>query len=197
MAGPDSRRQQPSTRWRVERCCQPRSLWSDATVLADLATTIIYCIFYFAFATLLRWIKINIKHRVLQLWPEWLRPSFGCIRSKQTYILQTTVQTDANWKSFFYFLTIIVMVERNKKAYRRLFDKAWFRRNILWQRRPRFIRKNYLSCRITADQWRKFLFSFSSHNWLSICNRCDTLRWRDDCDTIRRVWDDELRCYFS
>ena len=41
MAGPDSRRQQPSARWRVERCCQTRSFWSDATVHAhaDLATT--------------------------------------------------------------------------------------------------------------------------------------------------------------
>jgi len=39
MAGPDPRRQQPSTRWRVERCYQARSLWSDATVHADLATT--------------------------------------------------------------------------------------------------------------------------------------------------------------
>ena len=38
MAGPDSRRQQPSTRWGVERCCQMRSFWSDATVQADLAT---------------------------------------------------------------------------------------------------------------------------------------------------------------
>ena len=39
MAGPDSRQQQPSTRWRVERYCQTRSFWSDATVHADLATT--------------------------------------------------------------------------------------------------------------------------------------------------------------
>ena len=38
MAGLDSRWQQPSTRWRVERCCQTRSFWSDATVHADLAT---------------------------------------------------------------------------------------------------------------------------------------------------------------
>jgi len=37
MAGPDPRRQ-PSTRWRVERCYHARSLWSDATVHADLST---------------------------------------------------------------------------------------------------------------------------------------------------------------
>ena len=39
IAGPDSRRQQTSTRWRVERCCQTRSFWSDVTVHAELATT--------------------------------------------------------------------------------------------------------------------------------------------------------------
>ena len=39
MAGPDSRWQQRSTRWRVERCCQTRSFWSYATVHSDLATT--------------------------------------------------------------------------------------------------------------------------------------------------------------
>jgi len=39
MARPDSRRQQPSSRWRVERCCQTRSFRSDAAVHDDLATT--------------------------------------------------------------------------------------------------------------------------------------------------------------
>ena len=37
MAGQDSR-QQPSTRWRAERCCQTRSFGSDAKVHADLST---------------------------------------------------------------------------------------------------------------------------------------------------------------